>query len=38
MDQAQQEQKQNLEQQLQWTVEQVLILDEMNVKLHEMKR
>ena len=38
MDQAQQEQKNHLEQQLQWTVEQVRVLDEMNVKLHEMKR
>jgi len=38
MDDAQQEQKYHLEQQLQWTVEQVRILDEMNVKLHEMKR
>ncbi|MBO0588401.1 hypothetical protein [Sporosarcina sp. E16_8] len=38
MDHAQQEQKNHLEQQLQWTVEQVRILDEMNVKLHEMKR
>lgn len=37
MDQAQQEQKKHLEQQLQWTVEQVCILDEMDVKLHEMK-
>jgi len=38
MNQEQQEQKHHLEQQLQWTVEQVVILDEMNVKLHEMKR
>ncbi|WP_186669104.1 hypothetical protein [Sporosarcina sp. BP05] len=38
MDQELQEQKHHLEQQLQWTVEQVRILDEMNVKLHEMKR
>lgn len=38
MDQDQQEQKQHLEQQLQWTKERVCILDEMNVKLHEMKR
>jgi hypothetical protein len=37
MDQDQQEQKKFLEQQLQWTEEQVCILDEMNVKLHEMK-
>lgn len=32
------EHKEFLEQQLQWTEEQVRILDEMNVKLHEMKR
>ncbi|WP_421101404.1 hypothetical protein ACOKXV_15350, partial [Sporosarcina psychrophila] len=38
MDQDQQEQKKHLEQQLQWTKERVCILDEMNVKLHEMKR
>ncbi|WP_399628568.1 hypothetical protein [Sporosarcina sp. SG10008] len=38
MDQDQQEQKNHLEQQLQWTKERVCILDEMNVKLHEMKR
>ena len=33
MDQAKQEQKKHLELQLQWTKEQVCILDEMNVKL-----
>ncbi len=38
MDIDQQEQKKYLEQQLQWTKEQVCILDAMNVKLHEMKR
>ena len=38
MDQEQPELNKHLEQQLQWTVEQVRILDEMNVKLHEMKR
>jgi len=38
MDDAQQEQKYHLEQQLQWTVEQVRILDEIDIKLHEMKR
>ncbi|QNK87226.1 hypothetical protein H7992_18750 [Sporosarcina sp. resist] len=38
MDQDQQEQKKHLEQQLQWTKERVCILDEMNVKLHEMKK
>ncbi|MBO0601196.1 hypothetical protein I2483_05950 [Sporosarcina sp. E16_3] len=38
MDQEQQDQKHHLEQQLQWTVEQVRILDEMNLILHEMKR
>ncbi|WP_186669112.1 hypothetical protein [Sporosarcina sp. BP05] len=38
MDEEHQEQKNHLEQQLQWTVEQVRVLDEMNVKLHEMKR
>ncbi|MEK4711600.1 hypothetical protein [Sporosarcina sp. FSL K6-5500] len=38
MGQDQQEQKQHLEQQLQWTKERVCILDEMNVKLNEMKR
>ncbi len=37
MDLDQQEQKRFLEQQLQQTKEQVCILDEMNVKLHEMK-
>ncbi|CAM3273704.1 hypothetical protein FITA111629_14030 [Filibacter tadaridae] len=38
MNQDQQEHKKSLEQQLQWTNEQVRILDEMDVKLHEMKR
>ena len=38
MDQEQPELKKHLEQQLQWTVEQIRILDEMNVTLHEMKR
>ncbi|MGE7121242.1 hypothetical protein ACQKIC_13580 [Peribacillus sp. NPDC046944] len=38
MGQEQQEHKRFLEQQLRWTEEQVHILDEMNVKLHEMKR
>jgi len=38
MDQYRQEQKKHLELQLQWTKEQVCILDKMNVKLHEMKR
>lgn len=38
MNYDQQEQKKFLEQQLQWTKERVCILDEMNVKLHEMKR
>ncbi len=38
MDIHQQEQKKFLEQQLQHTKEQVCILDEMNVKLYEMKR
>jgi hypothetical protein len=38
MDLDQQEQKKFLEQQLQQTKEQVCILDEMNVKLYEMKR
>ncbi len=38
MDIHQQEQKKFLEQKHQQTKEQVCILDEMNVKLHEMKR
>lgn len=38
MNQDQQEHKKSLEQQLQWTKERVQILDEMDVKLHEMKR
>jgi hypothetical protein len=38
MDLDQQEQKKFLEQQLQQTKEQVCILEEMNVMLHEMKR
>lgn len=38
MGQVQQEQRQYLEQQLQWTEEQIRILDEMDVKLHEMKK
>ncbi|KAB7706549.1 hypothetical protein F9802_10135 [Bacillus aerolatus] len=38
MDKDQQEQKEFLEQQLQWCKEQNYILEEMNVKLHEMKR
>lgn len=38
MDKDQQEYKKFLEQQLQWTEVQVRILDEMDVKLHEMKR
>jgi len=38
MNHDQQEQKKLLERQLQWTKEQVCILDEMDVKLHEMKR
>ena len=38
MNQDQQEHKKSLEQQLQWTKERIQILDEMDVKLHEMKR
>lgn len=38
MGQVQQEQRKLLEQQLQWTEEQIRILDEMDVKLHEMKK
>ena len=38
MDQNQQEQKNILEQQLQWTKERIRILDLMDVKLYEMKR
>lgn len=38
MGQVHQEQREFLEQQLQWTEEQIRILDEMDVKLHEMKR
>ncbi|MFJ7726532.1 hypothetical protein ACIQXV_10230 [Neobacillus sp. NPDC097160] len=37
MDKNQQEQKRFFEQQLQWTLERARILDEINVKLHEMK-
>ncbi|WP_318615787.1 hypothetical protein [Sporosarcina sp. YIM B06819] len=33
-----QQQKESLEQQLQWTREQIRILDMMDVNLHEMKR
>ena len=38
MNQDQQAQKRDLEQQLEWTKEQVRILDKMDVKLHEMKK
>ena len=38
MNQDQQAQKRDLEQQLEWTKEQVHILDEMDIKLHEMKK
>lgn len=38
MDKDQQDQKEFLEQQLRWTEEQACILDEMDNKLHEMKR
>lgn len=38
MDKDQKEHKEFLELQLQWTREQVRILDEINGKLHEMKR
>lgn len=37
MNKDQPDQKEFLEQQLQWTKEQVRILDAMDVKLHEMK-
>lgn len=33
-----QSEKKMLEQQLQWTKEQIRILDEMDIKLHEMKK
>ena len=38
MNQDRQAQKRDLEQQLEWTKEQVHILDKMDVKLHEMKK
>lgn len=38
MDQDQKDQREYLEQQLQWTQEQTRILDEMNIKVHGMKR
>lgn len=38
MGQVQQEQREFLEQQLQWTEEQIRILDEMDGKLREMKK
>lgn len=38
MDQDQEEQRESLEQQLQWTQGQIRILDEMDGKLNEMKR
>ena len=38
MDQDQEEQRESLEQQLQWTKGQIRILDEMDGKLNEMKR
>lgn len=38
MGQVQQEQRKLLEQQLQWTEEQIRILDEMDGKLREMKK
>ena len=38
MDNDQQDQKKFLEDQLEWSQDQVGILDEMNVRLHEMKR
>lgn len=38
MGQDQQEQREFLEQQLQWTEEQIRILDEMDGKLREMKK
>ena len=38
MNQDQQAQKRDLEQQLEWTKEQVHILDKMDIKLHEMKK
>ena len=38
MDKDKQDQKKFLEEQLEWSKDQVCILDEMNVRLHEMKR
>lgn len=38
MDRAQQEQKEFLQQHLDWAEEQIHILDKMNEKLYEMKR
>lgn len=38
MNQDRKAQKRDLEQQLEWTKEQVHILDKMDVKLHEMKK
>ena len=38
MDQDQLARKKSLEQQLEWSKEQARILDEMDVKLHEMKK
>ena len=38
MDNDQQDQKKFLEEQLEWSKEQVRILDEIDMRLHEMKR